>query len=248
MRLLDLTLPTAEENLALEEALLDEAESAGSAAETLRLWEPAEPMVVVGRSSCITDEVHVDVCRTRGIPVLRRTSGGAAIVAGPGCLMYAVVLSCRLRPTLRAVDHAHRFVLERIASALRPHVPDVRLRGISDLAVGDSKFSGNSIRAKRDHLLYHGTLLYDFPVDLISACLRMPCRQPDYRRGRPHAAFVANLALSAAVIRSALIETWNAEEPLYEWPRELVGRLVAMRYSRDEWNLGGGRITYRPEA
>jgi lipoate-protein ligase A len=248
MRLLDLTLSTPEENLALDEALLDEAESAGRAMETLRLWEPADAMVVVGRSSRLADEVHVDVCRERRVPIFRRTSGGAAIVTGPGCLMYAVVLSYRLRPTLRAVDHAHQFVLDRIASALRPHVPEVRLRGISDLAVGDSKFSGNSIRAKRDHLLYHGTLLYNFPVRLISACLPVPSRQPDYRRGRPHAAFVANLPLDAAVIRSAFRETWNAEEPLVEWPRELVGRLVAMRYGRDEWNLGGGRTTSQPQA
>ena len=35
------------ENLALDEALLDEAERAGSPLETLRLWEPLGPMVVV---------------------------------------------------------------------------------------------------------------------------------------------------------------------------------------------------------
>ncbi len=35
-----------------------------------------------------------------GIPVLRRASGGAAIVIGPGCLMYALVLSYELRPSL----------------------------------------------------------------------------------------------------------------------------------------------------
>ena len=83
MRYLDLTLPTPAENLALDEALLEEAESAARPTETLRIWEPSEPMVVVGRSSQAGVEVRLDRCCELGIPVLRRTSGGAAIVTGP---------------------------------------------------------------------------------------------------------------------------------------------------------------------
>ncbi len=51
MELLELTLATPEENLALDEALLDEAEAAGRPSEVLRLWESILPAVVVGRSS-----------------------------------------------------------------------------------------------------------------------------------------------------------------------------------------------------
>ena len=55
MRLLDLTLPTAAENVALDEALLDAAEAASEQGseepEVLRLWEPTQFFVVVGRSS-----------------------------------------------------------------------------------------------------------------------------------------------------------------------------------------------------
>ena len=107
--------------------------------------------------------------------------------------MYAVVLSYVRRPELRALDLAHCFVMQSLAAALRPALPDVRVMGTSDLAVGARKFSGNSMRCKRSHFLYHGTLLYDFPLDLISACLPMPPRQPDYRDGRQHDAFVANI-------------------------------------------------------
>lgn len=236
MRLLDLTLPSPAENLALDEALLDEAEQAGRPTETLRLWEPLEPMVVVGRSSRIDAEVHRHFCRRRGIPVLRRPSGGAAVATGPGCLMYAVVLSYDLRPALRMIDHAHRFVLGTLASALRPLVPEVVCRGVSDLAIGESKFSGNSVRCKRDHLLYHGTLLHDFPLELIDQCLAMPPRQPDYRNGRAHQSFVINLPLPATAIRRALVTAWDAKEKCPEWPRESTARLVAEKYSREEWN------------
>ena len=192
MHLLDLTLPTAAENLALDEALLDEAEAAGEPRETLRLWEPAAPLVVVGRSSKVAVEVRLDACRELNIPVLRRKrrrghrrrSGLPDVRRG---------LSLRLRPELRAVDRAHQFVLGRLAAALQPFAPGLQCRGISDLAIGPRKVSGNSVRCKREHLLYHGTLLYDFQLDLIDRCLRMPPREPDYRAGRPHADFVANL-------------------------------------------------------
>ena len=80
---------------------------------------------MIGRSSRIAAEVRRDLCDELRIPVLRRTSGGAAIVAGPGCLMYALVLSYALRPTLRAIDVAHRFVLGTIATALSRLVPGI---------------------------------------------------------------------------------------------------------------------------
>ena len=51
LTLLDLTLPNAAENLALEEALLDDAECGIGPGSVLRLWEPATPCVVIGRSS-----------------------------------------------------------------------------------------------------------------------------------------------------------------------------------------------------
>ncbi len=147
MRYLDLTLPTAAENLALDEALLEEAEAGGGPNETLRLWEPRQTMVVVGRSSRIAAEVRTDACRELGIPVLRRPSGGAAIVTGPGCLMYALVLSYRLRPELRALSRTHQWVLGTLAAALETHVPGVRCCGTSDLAIDGRKFSGNSTAA-----------------------------------------------------------------------------------------------------
>ena len=236
VRYLDLTLPTPAEDLALDEALLDEAESTARPTETLRIWEPREPLVVVGRSSQVDVEVRLQRCRKLGIPVFRRTSGGAAIVTGPGCLMYAVVLSFELQPMLRAIDHAHQFVLGKVVSALKPLVPGVRCRGTSDLAVGDRKFSGNSIRVKRNHLLYHGTLLYDFDLPLVDKCLAMPPREPDYRQGRPHESFVTNLPLSSSAIRRALVAAWKATEPFDNWPREQTAQLVVERYARSEWN------------
>jgi lipoate---protein ligase len=237
MLLYDLTLDTPEENLALDEALLEEAEAAEQPVEYLRLWESKAPLVVLGRSSQVAAEVKLSACRQRGVPILRRASGGAAIVAGRGCLMYAVVLSYRVRPALRSLDVAHRFVLETTSQALRPLVGDVVSQGTSDLTLGPYKFSGNSVRCKRTSLLYHGTLLYDFDLPLVDELLMVPERQPAYRANRAHRLFIANLPADGPSLRAALKSAWQTTADGDDWPRARVRALVANRYGRDEWNL-----------
>jgi lipoate-protein ligase A len=238
--LLDLTLPTPEENIALDEAILDAAENRDNRFDArrgvLRLWESPQPLVVIGRSSRREQEVDREVCEVDEVPVLRRSSGGAAIVAGPGCLMYAVVLSYEEHPHLRALEVAHAHVLRHVQMAVSKLVPETRMNGTSDLEWRGQKFSGNSLRCKREHLLYHGTLLYDFPLPLISRYLKTPPRQPDYRHGRDHDAFVTNLPCTAAMLRRELIAAWKADEPLAAWPAERTAKLVADRYSRESWH------------
>ncbi|HAY81187.1 MAG TPA: lipoate--protein ligase family protein [Planctomycetaceae bacterium] len=236
MKLLDLTLDSPAENLALDEALLEQAEADGPQ-EVLRLWEPESPLVVMGRSSKVATEVEQERCAAQSIPYLRRCSGGAAIVTGPGCLMYAVVLSYELRPALRVLDQAHHFVLTQMATALRALDLPVEQKGTSDLVIGETKFSGNSLRCKRNHLLYHGTLLYDFPLELIGECLGTPPRQPEYRRGRTHDRFVANLQTTGVALRNALIAQWQATVPLEDWPKDLTAEFAEQRYRQDAWNL-----------
>lgn len=234
---LNLTLPTAAENLALDEALLDAAEAGEVEGEVLRVWESAAACVVVGSSSRVANEVHLDHCYARNIPVLRRCSGGAAIVAGPGCLMYSLVLDLQQRPYARAVDQAHRFVLGRLVGALRPLALHVSCRGTSDLALGDRKFSGNSLRMRRERLLYHGTLLYAFDLDLATACLMTPPRMPEYRQGRTHAAFLTNLPLGRDQIAKLLCQAWSAQDELENWPHARTETLVQTKYSQPAWNL-----------
>jgi lipoate-protein ligase A len=259
MQRLMLTLDTPAANIALDEALLDLAEATGPEAEFLRVWESPQPVVVVGRSSRVLEEVDEAVCRERGIPILRRSSGGAAIVAGPGCLMYAVVLSYGERPQLRDLSLAHAFVLGRLAGELRTKLPLVDRQGTSDLvlrplpyphpagegmgegATTARKFSGNSLRGKRTHFLYHGTLLYDFDLPLIAACLREAPRQPVYRQSRDHGAFVANLPLSKQEVEAAVLAAWPTSDDVADWPRERVAQLVDERYGLAEWNLAYGR-------
>ncbi len=244
MHHLSLTLDSPAENLALDEALLDAHEAGEIVGGVLRLWESPSYAVVLGRSSSANLEANLGACRQNHIPVLRRCSGGGTIVAGPGCLMYAVVLDFDAYPQLRAIDLAHNFVLGRLTKALAPLLSNVAKAGTSDLIIEQKtehaaqKFSGNALRIKRNHLLYHGTLLYNFDLNRIHRLLGSPTRQPEYRNGRRHNEFIANLPTSREDLEPALVATWNATKPLTSWPRTRVTEIVQAKYAADpKWTV-----------
>ncbi len=240
------TLSSPAENLALEEAWLDMAEEGEWDAEILRLWQPESNFVVIGRGSRMAEEVNLPATRAAGIPVLRRSSGGAAIVAGPGCMMYALLLSYQRRPQLRLLDHAHQTVMETFVSALQPLAPQLTWRGTCDLVVPGvtadgqgtyRKVSGNSLRCRREWLLYHGTLLLSMDLALADRFLLHPPREPEYRQKRRHADFIANLDLPVDKLIESLKKGWQAEHtsspPL---PQPRIEQLVAERYANEAWN------------
>ena len=115
MQFLDLTLTSAVANLALDEALLLEAE-AGRGGEVLRLWEWRQPAIILGAGCRLADDVDEAACRADGVPILRRASGGGTVLLGPGCLLYSLVLPYALDPALADVTVSYRFILERRGS------------------------------------------------------------------------------------------------------------------------------------
>jgi len=236
MKLLDLTLDTPAANLALDEALLLQVENDAGAPEVLRLWESPANFVVLGRSSKIADEVNLSWCEQNGIPVLRRSSGGGTVVAGPGCLMYAVVLRYAGREQLRMLDQAHRFVMQKIQAAVAATGVSCSIEGISDLAVDGKKVSGNALRCMRNAFLYHGTLLYGMDPELVANCLGTPARQPDWRQQRGHSKFLTKLPVAAKSLKDSLILQWDADSELPGWPEISVHNLVTEKYSRSEWS------------
>ncbi len=196
------------------------------------------PFVVLGYANRVDREVDLAACRARGVPVLRRVTGGGTVLQGAGCLNYTLALRLDHHPATASITGTNLWILRRHAAALgvllgRP----VRRRGDTDLALGERKFSGNAQRRGRRALLYHGSLLLDFDLDLITALLPAPSRQPDYRGGRSHGDFLMNLHLPAETVKAALRRVWGAEQAAADWPATRVAELVAGKYSRAEWNF-----------
>jgi lipoate---protein ligase len=233
MKLLDYTLPSPAENLALDEALLIAAEE-DTGGPVLRLWEVPTYAVVVGSGGSVSIDVNGAACAADGVPVLRRASGGGTVVLGPNCLCFSLVLNYDSAPRLNEIPASNRYVLGRIVRALAP-VVSASVEGTSDLAVGGAKFSGNSQQRKRRFFLHHGTLLCGFDLSLVSKYLNPPERQPDYRRDRPHAEFVTNLPVDVAEAKRLLVAEWLPEGEYAAPPLEKVRELVAEKYARPEW-------------
>jgi lipoate-protein ligase A len=245
MDLLDLTLATPEENLALDEALLLEAE-AGKQGEVLRFWEWVPYAVILGSAGRIQEEVHESRCQAEGVPILRRCSGGGTVLLGPGCLVYSLVLSFEHAPALQDVTHSYRYIFERVGRALQEAVlrsaagqtsdtPPLTQAGSSDLALADGKISGNPQRRMRHHLLHHGTILHGFDSRRIGRYLPLPQRQPAYRRDRAHEHFVTNLPAPVETIKEQLRQAWDADRPRLTWDEDLVRQLVAEKYANPAW-------------
>lgn len=235
---LDVDLPSPAAQLALDEALLEEAHEGVFPEVVVRVWMAAEPVVVLGSSSRVEEEVDRGVCEERGVGILRRPSGGATVVLGPGCLMWSVITP---HPEAAPpIEQIHAAMLDPLAVALSRQTPlPVVRRGLSDLAIqsddGERKVSGNALRVKRHGVLYHGTLLDSLDLDLVAGVLRHPPREPDYRGQRPHGTFLANLGLGRGRLAAAVREAFGAVESRSAWPEAAVARLVKARYADPEW-------------
>lgn len=229
MTRLDLTLPELAANLALDEALLLAAE-AGQGGEVLRFWECPLTAVVLGAGGRINDDVDLEACRRDGVAIARRSSGGGTVLLGPGCLCYSLVLRMDRDAALRQVATAHPFILGVISESL-----GADKAGYGDLVWDGRKCGGSAQQRKREFLLHHGTILYDFDIDLIQRYLREPPKQPEYRSRRPHAEFVTCLPLGADEIARRLADAWGADTAdKWQVPNDFQ-LAVSERFGNPEW-------------
>jgi lipoate-protein ligase A len=234
MHFLDMTLPSPAENLALDETLLLEAE-AGRLGEALRLWQWSDPAIVLGAACRLAEDVDEAACLADSVPILRRASGGGTVLLGSGCLCYSLVLAYERAPALRTIPSSYVYILTFMRDILADVVPGIEPAGTSDLALAGRKFSGNAQQRKRDYLLHHGTILYEFDLDRIGCYLRMPERQPNYRAQRDHATFLTNLPIDRAHLCELLRHGWGAFTEGPDWPTDAVRALVAEKYQNPAW-------------
>jgi lipoate---protein ligase len=194
---------TAEEQLGRDLQLFQRVED-GAADYGWRLWEADTAAVVLGRFGNTATDVLERHCQRDGVPVVRRCSGGGAVVVGRGCLNFAVAFALPVHPELADVARSFSIVLHRIARALT--VEGLSIEGGTDLVVGGRKVSGNAQRRGRRAVLHHGTLLYDFDPMLAARYLREPRRQPTYREHRPHTDFMGCLRIPRDLLTARLSE------------------------------------------
>ena len=245
MESLDLSYPVPAANLACDEALLDLREKDGGNG-ILRFWQSPETFVVVGYANKVQAEVDVARCEADKIPIFRRCSGGGTVLQGAGCLNYALILEITENSPLSEISSANKYIMDRNREAIQSIAGEslsIKVQGHTDLAAANGsssifrKFSGNSQRRHKTFLLFHGTFLLNFDLELIEKYLIFPSRQPDYRGSRGHLDFLMNLHLPSAAVKEAMKKTWSATTLMEAPPLAKVSALAKEKYATPEWNL-----------
>jgi lipoate-protein ligase A len=233
---LDLSLRTPAENLACDEALLDCCEAGESERGILRFWEADRPFVVLGYANRAEKEVDLAAATSQGVPVLRRCSGGGTVLQMRGCLNYSLVL--RIDGSLSGISETNCLIMKRNAAVFEGLLGTaVDVRGHTDLAINNLKFSGNAQRRKRHWLLFHGTFVCRHDPDLMHRVLKHPPKEPEYRARRAHRDFMTSVDLAPETIKRAMRQAWNAHEDSGRVPAARIEALVNEKYSTEAWNL-----------
>lgn len=143
-------------NLALEEYLFRKIEDK----DVFLLWRN-RPSVVVGCYQNISQEVNLLQLKQRGVPVVRRMSGGGTVYHDLGNINYSL-----MRDREKCLDYG-RF-LSVILSALQSLGIQAEQDKVSDLCIRKKKISGSAQKVSGNRVLHHGTLLYDSDLTLLS--------------------------------------------------------------------------------
>lgn len=162
--------------MALDEALLD-AHREGLAPDTLRFYGWARPTLSVGRNQRL-DGLDLDACRAAGVDVVRRPTGGRAVLHA-GDFTYSVVVGGL--PTGVAASYA--VLGAKLAAALttlgvpgsapgragpgRDHPGCFDTFSAADMGPA-AKLVGSAQLRRGGSVLQHGSVYFEFPHALLA--------------------------------------------------------------------------------
>ncbi len=148
--------------------------------EGLIICYPTAPYICLGLHDDLDYEIDQPYCRERGIPLLRRETGGGVVYLDDRQLFFQLVLrqDNPLVPLRR-----HRFYekfLQPALSVYRELGIAAELKAPADIVAGGRKYSGNGSGDIGCCTAYVGNILLDFDFVTMSRVLRVP--DETYRR------------------------------------------------------------------
>src|SRR3989442_11992107 len=176
-------------NMAVDEVLLDGV-AAGTTPPTLRFYEWTPPCLSLGYFQPF-DVVDLDGCRALGVEVVRRPTGGRAILHDRE-LTYSVALPASLLghdggvlPSYHRLSLALQEGLRRLGvpAALAPESPTGSVEhgpvcfdrpSAHEILLNGRKLVGSAQMRRGGALLQHGSILIEPGINKLKACLRVP--------------------------------------------------------------------------
>ena len=188
--------------------------------EALSLVSPATPYVCVGYHQDVAQEVDLDYCQSKGVPVFRRDLGGGAVYLDGNQLFYQIIL----RKDNPQVPKNKRAFYEKF---LQPVIRVYRRVGISaeykpinDVIAGARKISGTGVGEIGDCIVFVGNLIVDFDYEAMARVLRVP---DDKFRDKVYKTLVENLS----TIRREL-----GEETAAQWDEGTLNALMVEEFGK----------------
>lgn len=148
--------------------------------EGLIICYPTSRYICLGLHDDLDYEIDQPYCRERGIPLLRRETGGGVVYLDDCQLFFQLVMR-QDNPLLPL--HRHRFYekfLQPVLSVYRNLGIAAKLKAPADIIVGGRKHSGNGSGEIGRCAAYVGNILLDFDYATMSRALRVP--DETYRR------------------------------------------------------------------
>lgn len=142
--------------------------------ESLSLVSPATPYVCIGFHQDVEQEVDLEYCRARNIPVFQREVGGGAVYLNGRQLFFQLVIR-RDNPLVPlGLESFYRKFLEPVIQVHRHLGIPAEYRPINDLVVNGRKISGTGAGDIGDCAVFVGNLILDFDYETMSRVLKVP--------------------------------------------------------------------------
>lgn len=167
---------TASEQMELDARIAQEVADGGRPA-TLRIWQWKNPAIIVGKFQSIPDQVHVDTAKKLGFDIVRRTSGGGAMIVEPqGSFTYSLYVPSDFVEGLDPRD-TYRLGDWWMVQGLQQEGIDISYAGFNDLASSKGKIAGAAQRKfigkNGEALLHHTTFAWALNSELVPTLLKI---------------------------------------------------------------------------
>ncbi len=138
-----------------------------TADDCLFYWQ-VEPSVVFGRNQLVSNEVNVDYCRSHGIGMFRRKSGGGCVYADNDNVMFSFITGGD------NVGLTFNRYMQMMVLMLRRMGVEATADGRNDILIEGRKVSGTAFYHIHGRNIVHGTMLFDTDMDNMTRSITPP--------------------------------------------------------------------------
>lgn len=207
----------------------------------LRIWTTPSLAICLGASQRWKEHVSDHALR-ENIPVVRRSSGGGAVLHCSGNLNYSFFLPLEKGQPYFHLKDSYSYFFHLLQPFFHSLNLPIQFQPLCDFSLHNKKISGHAQKRSCHILLHHGTFLVEPPLDLISSYLKEPSDQPPYRKGRLHCHFITSIkkegfSFSIEFFQQSLIQYFSdfSLSSLTSYEKELTQKLTLTRYQNHEW-------------